>query len=410
MKTMKILAALFMTLFCIILSLGLQGCGGNDAEEPVSTPTPTLPPPPPPSTPESTPEPIYTNLVAYDGIVENIFFHEIVAYPELAFNGRSRQAGFDAEMVTVSEYTQILQSLYDKNYILVNLNDVWEEYLADSGRYNMRRATLMIPEGKKPLVISYDDLSFYEIDKSYGIMSRYIIGADGEVWAEGYDPDGNYVISQDLAAITVLDKFIRENPDFSLNGAKGCIAFTGYEGILGYRTNNDLNDTSPEARTRRMQEIARAEPVVRRLKETGWYFASHSYGHIYLDSASLEKVKTDADRWLEEVGSLVGKTQIFIYPYGRRLDGADQNAPGPAFIYYIDLGFRIFLSVGPHPLPLGYKGQIKTEFPAIIDDRRLIGGTTLRFNRESRLQLFDAREIFDPLRPAQYGNDWEEES
>lgn len=35
----------------------------------------------------------------------------------------------------------------------------------------------------------------------------------------------------------ILNKFVKEHPDFSLNGEKGVVALTGYEGVLGYRTN-----------------------------------------------------------------------------------------------------------------------------------------------------------------------------
>ena len=52
------------------------------------------------------------------------------------------------------------------------------------------------------------------------------------------------MISQDLDAVTILDKFVREHPDFSPYGAKGCLSLTGYCGILGYRTMTEKEDTS----------------------------------------------------------------------------------------------------------------------------------------------------------------------
>ena len=56
--------------------------------------------------------------VAYDGVVEHLFFHPIVAYPELAFDGDYKSDGIDDWMVTAGEYAKILQSVYDKGYIL----------------------------------------------------------------------------------------------------------------------------------------------------------------------------------------------------------------------------------------------------------------------------------------------------
>ena len=43
----------------------------------------------------------------------------------------------------------------------------------------------------------------------------------------------------------ILNKFVKEHPDFSLNGEKGVVALTGYEGVLGYRT-NELNSKDYE--------------------------------------------------------------------------------------------------------------------------------------------------------------------
>lgn len=44
-----------------------------------------------------------------------------------------------------------------------------------------------------------------------GFTYKLIIGDDGLIWSYGLDPQGNEVISQDLDAITILDKFVREH-------------------------------------------------------------------------------------------------------------------------------------------------------------------------------------------------------
>jgi hypothetical protein len=120
------------------------------------------------------------------------------------------------------------------------MNDVWSETVGDDGVHRMVRNTLMIPEGKKPLILSYDDVNYYNYMIENGFPYKLVI-KDGELWSYGLDPDGNEVYSQDLDAITILDKFVKEHPDFSLNGAKGCLCLTGYEGILGYRTMTDTH-------------------------------------------------------------------------------------------------------------------------------------------------------------------------
>ena len=166
--------------------------------------------------------------VPWDGIVEHLFFHPIVAYSELAFDGDAQSDGIDDWMVTVDEYDKILQSVYDHDYVLVDINDVWSESTDANGQPVMVRNTLYIPEGKKPLIISYDDVNYYDYMIEDGFTYKLIIGDDGLIWSYGLDPQGNEVISQDLDAITILDKFVREHPDFSPFGAKGSLSLTGY--------------------------------------------------------------------------------------------------------------------------------------------------------------------------------------
>ena len=256
-------------------------------------------------------------------VVEHLFFHPLVCYPEQAFDGDSQANGIDDWMITVEEYNRILNSLYEKGYILVNMNDVWSEVTDGDGQTVMVRNTLMLPEGKKPLILSYDDVNYYEYMQGNGFTWKLILGEDGDLWSYSKDPAGDDVISQDQDAITILDQFVRAHPDFSLNGVKGCLCLTGYEGILGYRTNTAKEDNSAAFEENRQQEIEAVKPVVARLKETGWYFGSHTWGHINLAGKSLDVVKADTERWFAEVGSLVGETRLMIYPHGARPDGND---------------------------------------------------------------------------------------
>ena len=57
--------------------------------------------------------------VPWSGVVEHLFFHPVIAYPELAFDGDTQANGLDDFMVTVDEYNRILQSVYDKGSRMV---------------------------------------------------------------------------------------------------------------------------------------------------------------------------------------------------------------------------------------------------------------------------------------------------
>jgi peptidoglycan/xylan/chitin deacetylase (PgdA/CDA1 family) len=130
---------------------------------------------------------------------------------------------------------------------------------------------------------------------------------------------------------------VKEHPDFSLNGAKGILALTGYEGILGYRTHELRNK-------RYVHEKAEAKKVVVKLKKDGWEFASHGYGHLDTKAISLATLRSDTARWMKEVGPLIGKTNIYIYPYGSSVPPRDAK-----FKALRNDGFSIFCSVGPNP-------------------------------------------------------------
>ena len=330
--------------------------------------------------------------VAWDGIVEHLFFHPVVAYPELAFDGDSQANGIDDWMVTVEEYNRILQSVYDNGYILVDINDVWSETTGEDGQPRMVRNTLYLPEGKKPLIISYDDVNYYDYMLKDGFTYKLILGEDGLLWSWGKDPQGNEVVSQDLDALTILDKFVREHPDFSPFGAKGSLSLTGYQGILGYRTNTDTKDWDEAKEAVRQQEREAVKPIIAELKRTGWTFGSHTWGHINLSNHSVESVKEDTQRWLDEVGSLVGPTTILYYPHGARPDGGDWQQTGPVFQYLQSQGFRVFASVG-----IGSFSYIKKDICAVICDRLHPDGTTLRSASclERYMKFYDAREVID---------------
>lgn len=329
-----------------------------------------------------------------DQVVEHLFFHPLIAYPDVAFSS-SDAKGLDDWMVTVDEFDKMLQSIYDNNYILVNINDVWSEYTDANGNTRMKRNTLLLPEGKKPLILSFDDVNYYPYMIEEGFMSKLILGDDGQIWAQGTDPHtGQTVVTQDLDATTILDKFVLQHPDFSLNGAKATMALTGFSGILGYRTQTDRDVTDPAQKAafeeNRQKEIAAVKPIIARLKETGWTFASHTWGHIRLSDKSLAAVKDDTQRWADEVGSLVGPTDILIYPHGARPDGDDVKQTGPVFQYLQSQGFRVFASVGVESF-----SKIKSDISAVICDRMHADGTTLRWQRGRYLKFYDAANVMD---------------
>ena len=171
-------------------------------------------------------------LVEYTGPVEHLFFHPVVAYAELAFDGDYQANGIDDWMVTAEEYRKILESIYENDYVLVNMESLYTETEQSDGTTVMVKNKLMLPEGKKPLIISFDDVNYYDYMRENGFVYKLIIDENGDIASWGLDPEGNEVISRDLDVVTILDKFVDEHPDFSFRGAMASIGLTGYDCLL----------------------------------------------------------------------------------------------------------------------------------------------------------------------------------
>ena len=340
-----------------------------------------------------------STLVAADvETIPHVFFHILVADPSITWNlsgeDEYKIADYNQVMTTIDEFKGILQQMYDRGYVLVRLHDLVEETKNEEGETVFTEGKIMLPEGKKPLIFSYDDTNYYEYMLENGFTYKLILGEDGKIWSWGLDPEGNEVVSRDLDAITILDKFVEEHPDFSPFGAKACLSLTGYEGILGYRTQTDGDvEWTEEREAFRQSEREAVKPIIEELRRTGWTFGSHTWGHIRLGgSRSMAEIQTDTQKWFDEVGSLVGETNVLFYPHGERPDGDDWQKTGEVFQYLQSQGFRIFCSVGIESF-----SYIKKDISAVICDRLHPDGTTLRskYVDERYGQFYDVREIID---------------
>ncbi|HCX9570701.1 TPA: polysaccharide deacetylase family protein [Staphylococcus aureus] len=268
----------------------------------------------------------------YHGEVYHVFYHPLITGPKVAFTGDTHQAkGNNDWMITVSEFKKSLNALYKNNYIIVNPHDVY-----DLSSHHVKAKKIKLPKGKKPLIISIDDMNYYSYMRHHGYADRLVLDKNKHVVSETTDSKGHTTYSDDNDIVPILNKFVKEHPDFSLNGEKGVVALTGYEGVLGYRT----NELTSKDYTKNKKA---AEEVVRAMKRDGWSFASHSYGHINFEKTSLEGIQRDTKRWKDEVEPIVGKTDMFVFPHGA------QDRHTSAYDYLVDkAGFKFIAGVGPN--------------------------------------------------------------
>ncbi len=318
-------------------------------------------------------------LVEYTGVVEHWFTHALIAFPEITLETNSDYYWKDC--ITPYEFKNFLQALYDYGFILIDPSICIANPSGDGETYAWVDK-LMLPEGKKPLIMSFDDVVYDSRKMHCGMVDKIIVDENGKLASYTKHLNGEEVISYDNEFIPILEQFCEDHPDFSHNGAKGVIALTGFAGVLGYRTNRESEN--------RESEIEEAKKVVEVLKQNGWTFASHSYSHTNFTNASLEKVKDDTQKWQNEVQNIVGETPVFIYPFGARIPNGDER------IYVLkDAGFKLFCGVGS-------KNAINWEMKdgTLLMDRRTMDGTALTEYEEIYAPFIDIKAARDPLRPA----------
>jgi hypothetical protein len=274
----------------------VAGCGGTVPIHPMrgAVTRARAPGTPQPRHPPRAPAVRHQRLVRWRGPVEHLFFHTLIIDPHLAFQHDALGQGFRDYFVTVHEFKAILAQLYVHRWTLVDLHRVVSGHV-------------WVPKGRRPFVLSEDDVNYYDYSRSRGLGWRLVLDAHGQVKVEEHD--GRAVRMTDNDLVPIVDAFVAKHPDFSADGAKGVLAVTGYEGILGWRV-NELG--SPHWRS----WVAHARAVAARLRATGWTFASHSYGHIDVTQSGADLVRRDALHWLAEAVPIVGRTNVYIYPFG----------------------------------------------------------------------------------------------
>lgn len=342
--------------------------------------------------------------------IPHVFFHALIMDTSKAFDGDTDSAGYNSVMTTKDEFLKMLEAMYKRGYVLVRIRDIAYETVGEDGATRFVKGTIMLPEGKKPLVMSQDDVCYYPYMDGDGFAKRIVIGEDGKPTCEMVMDDGT-VSTGSYDLVPLLEDFIQEHPDFSYRGARAIIAFTGYEGILGYRTASSYAQTNPNYE----QDREQAAKVAQCLKDNGWELASHSWGHLKLGvdsdpskgfAITEERFQADTDKWEAEVESLIGPTDIILYPFGNDIaDWRPYKQDNPRFNYLESKGFRYFCNVDASA---PYWSQMGTNYFRMarinLDGYRLYQDMIQTDPSKKRLsQFFEASEVFAPARPTPVG-------
>ena len=331
--------------------------------------------------------------------VTHVFYHTLIADTSKAFDGDYKAADYDQVMTTIDEFNKITQSMYDKGYVMVNIYDLAK--VDENG--NMSAGEILLPPGKVPFVLSQDDVCYYHYMDGDGFATKLVVDENGKIRNEYVNDDGSVSVG-DYDMVPLIDRFVEEHPDFSYRGAKGIVALTGYNGILGYRTDisyetrpDDLDQNKVDWLNSHPDfnldtEREEAKKVAQAMKEEGWVFASHTWGHLNVSQISLERLQADTQKFKENVDPLIGGTDIIIFAFGADLTGVEDYS-GDKFEYLKSQGYNYYCNVDSSK----YYVQLRDRYFRM--GRRNLDGYRMYYNPDLLTDLFDASSVFDSARP-----------
>ena len=302
----------------------------------------------------------------YEGEVIHFFTHQIINDAKKAFSEKLAHH-FDKDCITHTEFKNFLQEMYDNNYCLVDIFDVVG--IKDDKAYFKE---LYVPLGKKPFLLSFDDMSYDSI--GMGLSDKIILDENGEF--ASFTKTNNPQIEYDKEAICIIENFINIHPDFSCRNARAIICPTGYNGLLGYRINKGAKN--------RDEEIEKLKPVVEKLKQLNYHFACHTYNHIQVAYENAKTLFNDLEKYQDEVLPVIGKTSIFCFPCGSYI------TKGTKLNILNQFGYKIFFCVGD--------AKTMQKNGSVFLKREVLNGIALRNYRKEYSKFFDTKKIYDNKR------------
>ncbi len=292
--------------------------------------------------------------------VPHIFYHSLLNSTQKAFDvealGQGTVDGYNAWMVTIDEFDQITQKLYDSGYVYVRLRDrVTQTTDADGTVHFAANPDLKLPEGKKAIVLSVDDCSYYHSYAAASFPEKLVIDENGDVKCLYTDEAGNTSVG-DYDVVPRLNSFLAAHPDGAYHGARGILAMTGYNGVFGYRTDSDYLlrehlmedqqawlDAHPDFNFD--EDVAEATKVAEALKAEGWEFASHTWGHLSVTDKSVEELRTDNEKWEATVKPIVGEVDTIIFAHGNDIGSWEGYSGNEKYEYFNSVGYHFYCNV-----------------------------------------------------------------
>lgn len=277
---------------------------------------------------------VINTMVTWKGEqVYNLSFHTLIADLDAALAdkkyGQSGNGKYNSNFITIDEFSSILQKLYDNNYVLVNLTDL---YVYNEETQTYVEKELKLPADKKPIMLTETHCSYYRyMESSHAFASKLLYNENG-FYNEMILSDGSTVTgAYDL--VPILEDFIKQHPNFSYKGARATLAMSGYDGIFGYRITSDTLSKEDLAKA-----CSDASALVQALRDAGYIIACYSYDNVSYSNVDL--IHSDLQKWKAQITPVIGETDVMVFAQGSDIGTSyDDNKKFDALY---EGGFRFF--------------------------------------------------------------------
>ncbi len=327
---------------------------------------------------------VIENMVAWEDPTKivNLGFNQLIADSKTAFSDEGMGSTYRYNNISVTEFTNILNQMYQKGYVLVDLDDILAITENPDGTMTYAPKTLYLPQGKTPFMITQSQVNYYrymvdsdddgEPDSKGDGFAYRLIFKDGKFTNERINASGEKVTG-DYDLVPALETFIAENPDFSYMGARAILTLTGYDGLFGYR-----GEESP------------AE-LIQALQDAGYILGCNTYRNKAYGNIDLDDVKEDLESWEQVVTPVLGKTHIFAF--------AKQSDIASAGTAYTDDKKYEALSLGGYSYFLGFcedaQPWMVIEGSYVRQGRLMVTGHALKNRTEWFEGIFDCSSVID---------------
>ncbi len=310
-------------------------------------------------------------LTEYNGPIEHLTFETLLSNPDRALNQNiTNSTMLDESKITPFEFKKILQELYSNNYILISLKELY--FIEENIIYFK---PIFIPQNKKPLILSFNNVTYKTHQTIPGEIDKIIIDNDNQFATYSTKQNIQNRIAYDNEFLPILEAFIENNPDFSYNNAKGIIFFTINNGILGY----DINTKKPSSK----HDIKRASEICKRLTLNGWEFGSNGYSYIQEENFNDMEFTKNINLTRNQLSNVTCNTTYYASPTGVNILSQKDK-----YTILKENNFQVYFENS-------FKNKFELIDNSLFMSRKEVNGNTLRHNTLEFQHLFDCKKVYD---------------